>query len=124
MKQFKVFKHPAGEVQVVKQGWCWPAFFFSFIWAMVSKMWALGVGALIGFLVLGIVVDISVPANMQDGIINLVAIAVNIYFGSSGNQLREKNLLSRGFELKDTVTAANKDGAVALFLKSSSATQG
>lgn len=124
MKQFKVLKHPTGDVQVVKQGWCWPAFFFSFIWAMVSKMWALGVGALIGFFALGIVIGLSVPPELQDGIINLVAIAVNIYFGSSGNQLREKHLISRGFELKDTVTAANKDGAVALFLKNSGAVQG
>ena len=46
MKQYKVFKHPAGSIEAVKQGWSWPAFFFSFIWAMVKKMWGLGIGVL------------------------------------------------------------------------------
>ena len=122
MKQFNIFKHPAGEIQVIKQGYCWPAFFFSYIWAMVSKMWVLGIGALIAILVLGLVVEISIPTNLisiKNFIINLVAIAISMYFGSNGNQLREKSLLSRGFELEDTVTASNKDGAVALFLKGS-----
>ena len=125
MKQFKVFKHPAGDMQLIKQGWCWPAFFFSVIWAMVSKMWVLGIGSLIGFLVLGAIVDLLVPQidmrRNADGFINFIALAVSIYFGSNGNQLREKNLLSRGFELNDTVAATNKDGAIALFLKNSSA---
>lgn len=124
MKQFKVFKHPAGEVQAVKQGWCWPAFFFSFIWAMVAKMWALGVGLLVAILVLGFALGLSGAGDGADALINVVSIITNIIFGINGNAWREKNLLSRGFELKDTVTAANKDGAVALFIKGASAAQG
>lgn len=34
--------------------------------------------------------------------------------------LGERNLLGRGFDLEDTVTAANKDGAVALCLRNTS----
>jgi hypothetical protein len=117
MVQFKVFKHPAGDIQAVKQGWCWPAFFFNFIWAFVAKMWGLGVGMMVFFIVLGII-------NSSDGggersiLINLISIVASIAIGVNGNKWREENLLSRGFELKDTVTAANKDGAIALFIKS------
>jgi hypothetical protein len=121
MKQFKVFKHPAGEVQAVKQGWCWPAFFFSLIWAMVAKMWELGVGYLVFSIILGIVVAASDGGDGGETLINIVSLAINIIFGVNGNAWREKNLLSRGFELRDTVTAANKDGAIALFLKNATA---
>lgn len=124
MKQFKVFKHPTGEVQAVKQGWCWPAFFFNFIWAMVAKMWGIGIGVLIAFLVLGFALGLSGAGDGADALINVASIVANIVFGFKGNAWREKNLLSRGFELKDTVTAANKDGAVALFIKASEAAQG
>ena len=124
MKQFKVFKHPTGVVQAVKQGWCWPAFFFSFIWAMVAKMWGIGFGVLIALLVLGIALGLSEAGDGADALINVASIVANIVFGFNGNSWREKDLLSRGFELKETVTAANKEGAVALFIKASEAEQG
>ena len=41
MKQYKIFKHPLGKIEAVKQGWSWPAFFFNWIWALVKKMWYL-----------------------------------------------------------------------------------
>lgn len=119
MKQYKVFKHPSGAIEAVKQGWSWPAFFFSFIWAMVKKMWALGVGFFAAFFILGIILGLAgVKENAANGLINIAAIIVNIVFGVNGNAWREKNLLSRGFEFRDTVTAANPDGAMALILKS------
>jgi|LAHU01.1.fsa_nt_gb hypothetical protein len=122
MKQYKVFKHPSGAIEAVKQGWSWPAFFFSFIWAMVKKMWALGVGFFAAFFILGIILGLAgVKENAANGLINIAAIIVNIVFGVNGNAWREKNLLSRGFEFRDTVTAANPDGAMALILKSDQA---
>ncbi|MEN6330869.1 MAG: DUF2628 domain-containing protein [Smithella sp.] len=126
MKQYKVFKHPSGAIEAVKQGWSWPAFFFSFIWAMVKKMWALGVGFFAAFFILGIILGIilglaGVKENAANGLINIAAIIANSVFGVNGNAWREKNLLSRGFEFRDTVTAANPDGAMALILKSDQA---
>jgi hypothetical protein len=122
MKQYKVFKHPSGAMEAVKQGWSWPAFFFSFIWALVKKMWALGGGLFAVFFILGIILGIAgAEKGVADGLINIAAIIVNIVFGINGNAWREKNLISRGFEFRDTVTAANPDGAMALILKSDQA---
>ena len=42
MKTFKIYEHPAGNREAVKQGWSWPGFFFGPIWAFVKKMWGLG----------------------------------------------------------------------------------
>jgi hypothetical protein len=118
MKQFKIFKHPAGEIQAVKQGWCWPAFFFEWIWALFSKMWALGFGVLIGSFILGVVAAMAGASEEAiNGLSGLLSLILCFVFGVNGNEWREKNLLSRGFDFKDTVTAANKEGAIALFLK-------
>jgi hypothetical protein len=124
MKQFKVLKYPAGEVQAVKQGWCWPAFFFGFIWAMAAKMWGLGFGVLAAFIIAGAISGVSGAGGGAEALINIASIVLAIVFGINGNEWREKNLLSRGFELKETVTADNKDGAIALFIKGASAGQG
>lgn len=115
MKQFKVFKHPAGEVQAVKQGWCWPAFFFSYIWALMAKMWVLGAGLLIASFVLGFALALSEAGDGTKTLVNIASLAVNIIFAVNGNAWRENNLLSRGFELIDTVTVTDKESAVAPF---------
>lgn len=63
MKQYKIYANPQGTYEAVKQGWSWPAFFFSFIWAMVKKMWGLGVGVLVAFFALGFVIGLSLDAK-------------------------------------------------------------
>lgn len=117
MKSYKVFKHPDGSTEAVKQGWSWPAFFFGFIWAFVKKLWALGAGVLIAIFMLGFILGLADAGEGAEALINIVAIIINVVFGVNGNQWRSKNLLSRGFEQVDTLDAANPDEASALFLK-------
>jgi len=114
MKQYKVYKHPSGAIESVKQGWSWPAFLFSFIWALVKKMWAIGIGLLILSLVF-----ISMLGTGSDLLINAVSIIVSVIFGIYGNSWREKNLESRGYEMKDTITAENPEDAVTKFTNAS-----
>lgn len=121
MKQYKLYKHPSGVTEAVKQGWSWPSFFFSFIWAMVKKMWGLGVGVLIGLLVLGIIIAAAGGGSGADALADVVAIIASIIFGVNGNSWREKNLASRGFEQVDIVTAVNPESAIALYLKGTNA---
>jgi hypothetical protein len=115
MKQYKVFKHPSGTIQAVKQGWSWPAFLFSFVWAVVKKMWAIGIGLFILSLIF-----ISLVGRGSDLLINGMSIVVSVIFGIYGNSWREKNLESRGYKMKDTITAANPGEAEAMFMKSGS----
>jgi hypothetical protein len=110
MKQYKIFKHPSGAIEAVKQGWSWPAFLFSFIWAVVKKMWAIGIGLLILSLIF-----ISMVGAGADLLINIVSIIVSVAFGIYGNSLREKNLGSRGYEMKKTISAANPGEAITQF---------
>lgn len=122
MNQYKLLKHPTGNLEAVKQGWSWPGFFFSFIWAMIKKMWGIGIGALVGALVLGFLVGATGGGQGGDAIINVAAIITNVIFGINGNKWWTNSLKSRGYEEVDTVTAANPDGALALYLKSTKST--
>lgn len=55
-----------------------------------------------------------------NAVMNLLALVAAIIFGINGNSWREKHLLSRGFDLVDTISAANAEGAVALYMKGTS----
>lgn len=117
MKQYKILKHPAGSIEAVKQGWSWPGLFFTFIWAFIKRLWMIGVGVLaVAFLVGVVFSSIADPATV-DGLSNVVGIIVSLAFGLRGNIWRERNLLSRGFDHVDTVSANNPEGAIALHLK-------
>ena len=107
MKQNK----PLGMTEAVKQGWSWPGFFFSPIWAMVKKMWLLGSLTLIGEIVIYAAFDS--PGRLFS-FADLLSIGISVVFGIQGNEWRESSLLSRGFKFVRTVTAAGPEGALAL----------
>jgi len=52
---------------------------------------------------------------------NFAVFFLHIIFGANGQLWREKNLTTRGFNHVDTVTAADPEGAIALFLESANA---
>jgi len=119
MKQFKVYMNPLGSYEAVKQGWSWPGFFFGIIWALFKKMWVLAVSILGAFFILGLI-SVAVGGDLEkgiDAITSIGSIVLSIVFGVNGNNWREKNLTSRGFDFKDTVSAANSEGAIALYVK-------
>jgi len=117
MKQYKIFKHPSGAIEAVKQGWSWPAFLGGVLWAAAKRLWTIGFGVLSAFLVIGFIVANTASEQWGDAIINGLGATANLIFGVHGNGWREQNLLSRGFQLKQTVSAASPKEAVSLYLK-------
>ena len=119
MKLYEIYTSPLGKMEAVKQGWSWPAFFFGWIWACIKKMWALGIGIIVGLL---IVLLIFIVAGTDEVIVNgffiFANIVIAIVFGVRGNSWREKNLLSRGFSLAATESAGNPEAALALHASS------
>jgi hypothetical protein len=119
MKEYKIFEHPDGKVEVVKQGWSWPAFFFAFLWLLVKRMWVIASIIFSVFLIIVFIGGVAGGAieKSLDEILSIANIMIMVVFGLKGNNLREKNLLSRGFDFRTTLTASNHDGAVAIYLK-------
>lgn len=118
MKTYKIFVSPLGQTEAVKQGWSWPGCLFTTIWVLVKKMWGYSC-FLWGLVFLWTFLDVAVPEGSD------FSKAVNFGFGfglpfgvgAIGNTWREKNLLKRGYEYKETVQAQTPEAALALWTK-------
>jgi hypothetical protein len=119
MKVYNIYENPVNMLEAVKQGWSWPGFFFNWLWCFIKKIHGFGF-ALIGiFFAIGLLtglLEISGEVGLSL-IVNLLVFVVSIYVGSNGNVKRQENLVSRGYELKTTVTTSNPEGAIAMYLK-------
>ena len=101
MKTFDIFSNPTGQVEVVKQGFSWPGFFFSWIWGYLAKLWIHATVMLIASLALA-------PVFMS--------FLVGIFSGFMGNDWRRTNLQQRGFNLVTTVEAESDEAAKSQFV--------
>lgn len=115
MNHYRVFRSPSGgALEFVKEGWNWPAFFFSWIWALVKKMWVLGFGTILCLFLLDFSVAMIIVATEYDsmhygnsapyGFLSFfLTIIIAIIYGMNGNNWREKYLISKGYEYVETV---------------------
>jgi hypothetical protein len=123
IKQFKIYENALGIREAVKQGWSWPGFFFTFIWAFIKKMHGLGgsvLGGLAFLLVLFAALELSAreeTVNALQALFGVVEIGLAIVFGVNGNRWREFNLASRGYVAKATVSAETDESALAAYLE-------
>src|SRR4030042_3347338 len=118
MNRYKIFEHPTGKIETIKQGWSWPAFFFNSIWALVKRRWVLGSTLCAASLIVGFLGG-AAGGDMEKAINILTLIgslAIGIAFGFNGNSWREGNLQSRGYEFKTTVAASTPEGAIGVFM--------
>jgi hypothetical protein len=121
---YKIFEHPSGKREIVKQGWSWPGFWFNLLWVLAKRMWGLGAalwGAFLGFdFLMGVVAGVTNgpdPDAMVNTIATVANIIVAIVLGVNGNALRERNMVKRGYELAGTVEGASSEGALGAYLK-------
>ncbi len=120
MKTFDVYNHPTQGFQAVKQGFGWPAFFFTVIWAFVKKMWGLGFAFFGVIFVLTFIETVSEQEGSVGGILImlLAQLAFYITVGVKGNDWRRGNLVKRGYEHIKTVEAETPDAAIGFVAKS------
>ena len=110
MNQYSIFQHATLGLEAVKNGWSWPAFLFTWIWAFVKRLYLIGWIALLAVMLLS---SIPVPEAWMVG--NLI---ISIAMGAKGNELRVKRLRVSGYEEVATVGARTPDGALAAHLAS------
>jgi len=91
----------------VKDGFSWPAFFFSFIWAMTQRLW---IAALV-FLVVELAV--SVLVETLDAVTGTaLSLGLMLVMGWIGNDLKRRGLAKRGLVQQDAVLADSGEEAV------------
>ena len=102
-KSYTIFQHPDSRISAVKNGFNWTAFFFSFFWVLIKKIW---VHAAIVWLIGTIIGVLAIPVP---------AILFGLIYGFKGNELVRKNLLDRGYKNKKDISARNPDDALGIF---------
>ncbi len=101
MKTFSVYVHPqTGDMQAVKNGWSWPAFFLDGFWALYKN---LPLPATIGLIVDFILAPFTSGLNL---------IGVSIVFGLQGNGWVKEKLAKQGYICKGALQAQNTDTAI------------
>lgn len=104
-----------GGVVFLREGFSWAALFFTWIWALVNKLW----------LVAGLFFAISVAlaAVLEWLVIDqtaalMVTLAIQIFFAMEANELRRWTLERRGYRLIRIVAARNQQDAELAFFGS------
>ncbi|MEI2387923.1 DUF2628 domain-containing protein [Breoghania sp. JC706] len=94
----------ATKVVFVKEGFCWPAFFFAVPWLLFRGLWLV----LVGYLVLAILV--AGAGELIGGVAPFVAgFAFSLLFSLEANGLRRWTLERRGWRMAGVVAGANRD---------------
>jgi xanthosine utilization system XapX-like protein len=109
-KAYALYHHPKKGYEVVKQGFSWPGFWFTWVWAFVKRLPSTGVALLVGLLLLRILVDAEQPAFAALGLVGILAMSVGV--GFHGNEWREISLRGRGYQLVETIRAENLTAAI------------
>ena len=105
---------PYRDMELVEEGFCWPAFFFSVLWALWHRLW-LAAAILFGIhLAVGLLVAVSGPDRLSQTVISIGLAAI---VGFIANDLRSWTLRRRGFVIAAVVIGKDRDDAERRFLE-------
>ncbi|MBU2765966.1 hypothetical protein HAP94_07100 [Acidithiobacillus ferrivorans] len=120
MRTYRIYRKDA-DVVAIKDGFSYPGFFFTWIWAFIKKLWGVGVF----FFLLNIMAFSTFLWMMHKGspaadhlsvlwlTLNITAWAPKAILGYFGNHLRGNKLIRQGYtRLPDTVRAKNDHDAI------------
>lgn len=114
MRTFDVYRHASDGHEAVKQGFSWPAFFFTWIWALLKKLWGQGLALIVLIITLTASESLFQQHGEESGtlIMLFIQLAVSVWVGTQGNRWRIDSLGKRGYQHVVTVSAENPAAAV------------
>ena len=100
------------DVVLVKEGFCWPAFFFTGLWALATRLWLVALG-LIGLELVwaSLAMELALPPLTE----LLISFGLALIIGWVANDLRRWTLFRRGYTEVGVVIAASNDEAMQRF---------
>lgn len=113
--RYSVYSHPSLGHEVIKNGFSWPAFFFTWIWAFIKKLWSYGVGFIVVLFLLLMIESIFFQKADSSGgalIMLVLQVAIFLFFGINGNRWRSESMERRGYTLVGRSLANTPDGAL------------
>ena len=105
---------PDRDLAAVKEGFCWPAFFFSILWALWNGLWLVGLVLLAAQAVVGGAVALLGLDPLSQAAVSL---GLALIIGMLANDLRRWTLSRRGFDEAAVVAGGDADAALGRFLE-------
>ena len=100
----------------VKEGFSWPAFVFSVVWALWHRLWLAAALFLVANLALGLLI-FYIGANQL--VQAVVSIGLAVIIGSTANDFRRRKLGKKGFGDGAAVIAPTGEAAVRRYFEES-----
>jgi len=105
---------PIPDMRAVKDGFNWPAFILTFIWALFKGYWWVAGGLFaVEIIISGILAAIGLDLVGQA----VVNIAFNLLVGIYANDLARWTLARRGFTEDEVVSASSGDHALERYVR-------
>jgi hypothetical protein len=109
------YSHRDRDAILVKEGFCWPAFVFGILWALLHRLWLAALGIAVVLVIVGAAMDaFGLDALVQ----SIVSVAIAFLIGSHGNDWRRRKLARLGYRDAGVVAAHNLDEALRRYLDS------
>jgi len=112
-KQWNIYEK-AGHLEAVKIGFSWPAFFFTFLWALFKQIWWLAVVYFMYNSIFGSMLENLAEQDISLSILLwlVIDIPVRMICGYYGNSLFSSRLEKRGYRKLATLNADKKKSAI------------
>ncbi|MBL4690914.1 MAG: DUF2628 domain-containing protein [Rhodospirillales bacterium] len=104
---------PDRDVVLIKEGFSWPAFSLSFVWALWNRLWLVAAGFLAAQGVVGLAITLLRPDPLSQVFLSL---GLAVIFGLLANDLRQSNLAGRSFVLTAVTSGKDSEAAYRRFL--------
>ena len=102
-----------GDIVLVKEGFCWPAFLVGPLWALWHGLWVVALGLVA--LVVGVGAAGAVP-GLDAVTAAALSLGTAMAIGGTANDLRRWTLERRGFSEEGVVMGGGEDEALRRFL--------
>ena len=100
------------DVQLVKEGFSWPAFFFSVLWALWSRLWLVALILLAIEVLWGLASEwLGLPAVLNA----VISLGLAAALGLVANDLKRFTLFRRGYAEVGVVAGRDRDAALQRF---------
>jgi len=106
---------PDRDLVLVKEGFSWPAFFLSFLWALSRRLWLAAAVIFAAHAALGGAVVVLGANPVAEAALSLGLAAV---VGYLANDLRRRKLAKQGFAFAGVVAADDADAGLKRYLDS------
>ena len=98
----------------IKEGFCWPAFFFSLFWTLWHRLWLVTVGLVAANLLISVLAS-QIGAN--EAVIITVSFSIALLLGFMGNDFRRSKLEKHGFTERGLVLGHTAEAAMRRYLE-------